>query len=251
MTSRPLPTKLGKEPLIDVVCGVNFVSDIPAETLLPGLLLSKLTGNNPKFETLPAAQLPQVIRDSDPNLKNSPLMRIVVNERFTVLIGSKWLGVGCQMPYAGWSAFREMIQTIFQVLAEMPSVKSIDRHSLKYVDFIKSQNGTESLSRFNMKIEIAGRELSNQTTQLRTEIIDSPFIHAATIISPAIIKQPNGDASKGALIDVDTHRIESFLPADFLKQLPVMLDAIHFANKAFFFELLSEDGLQELDPQYD
>lgn len=253
MTSKLLPKKLGKEPLIDVVCGVNFNSDIPAENLLPGLLLPKLSSTNPKFEALPAAQLPKMVRDNDPNLKNSPLMRIIVDEKFTILIGSKWLGVGCQMPYAGWPTFKEMIQKVFKVLTEMPSVKTIDRHSLKYVDFIKSHGDTESLSRFNIKIEIAGRKLSNQTTQLRTEIIDGPFIHAATIISPATARQPTevGTVINGALIDVDTHRIEIFSPNDFLRQLPDMLDAIHFANKKFFFELLSEYGLQELEPQYD
>jgi uncharacterized protein (TIGR04255 family) len=251
MTSKPLPKKLGKEPLIDVVCGVNFDSDIPAETLLPGLLLPKLSGKHSKFETLPVAQLPQMVRDSDPNLKNSPLMRIVIDEQFTVLIGSKWLGVGCQMPYAGWTAFKEMIQTVFKVLEDMPSVNCIERHSLKYVDFIQSRGDAKSLSLFNMNIEIASRKLSNQATQLRTEIVEPPFLHAATIISPATATQPNGEAVDGSLVDVDTHRIERFSIDEFLKQLPTLLDGIHIANKAFFFDLLSEDGLIELDPQYD
>ncbi|MDD5323108.1 MAG: TIGR04255 family protein [Methylococcales bacterium] len=252
MTSKLLPKKLGKEPLIDVVCGVNFESDIPADTLFPGLLLPKLpAGSQPKFETLPAAQLPQTIRDNDPNLKNSPLMRIVVDEKFTVLIGSKSLGVGCQMPYAGWSAFREMIQIVFNVLDEMPYVNGIEKHSLKYVDFIKSQGASESLSRFNLKIEIADLKLSNQQTQLRTEIIDGRFIHAATIISPATARQPDGVAIDGVLVDVDTHRIERFSLNEFLKQLPELLDEIHIANKTFFFNLLSEDGLQELEPEYE
>jgi uncharacterized protein (TIGR04255 family) len=251
MTTK-IPTKLGKEPLIDVICGVNFDSDIHAETLLPGLLLQKLVGKQPKFETLPMAQLPQTVRDSDPNLKNAPLMRIVVDDQFTILIGSKWLGVGCQMPYAGWSAFSEMILIVFKVLSDLPSVNSVDRHSLKYVDFIKSQDGnTEPLSRFNLKIEIANRILSNQTTHLRTEIAESPFLHAITIIYPATATQPDRPAIDGLLVDVDTHRIERFTLNDFLAQLPVLLEEIHTANKAFFFDLLSEAGLQELEPQYD
>jgi uncharacterized protein (TIGR04255 family) len=140
MTAHSLPKKLGKEPLIDVVCGVSFVSDFPVDTLLPGLLLPKLVGKQPKFEALPAAQLPQIVRDSDPNLKNAPLMRVVVDEQFAVLIGSKWLGVGCQMPYAGWSAFRKMIETVFSVLEEASFIKEVDRHSLKYVDFLQFAN---------------------------------------------------------------------------------------------------------------
>jgi uncharacterized protein (TIGR04255 family) len=246
-----LPTKLGKEPLIDVVCGINFDSDTPAETLLPGLLLQKLASKQTKFETLPMAQLPQIVRDSDPNLKNAPLMRIVVDERFTVLIASKWLGVGCQMPYAGWSAFSMMIVTVFGVLLDVPSVNGVDQHSLKYVDFIESQGDTEPLSRFNLNIEIAGRKVSNQTTHLRTEIVEPPFLHAVTIMSPATATKPDASTVDGVLVEVDTHRIERFTVNDFLTQLPALLEEIHIANKTFFFDLLSEAGLQELEPQYD
>ncbi len=249
MTTK-LPTKLGKEPLIDVVCGVSFDCDISAETLLPGLLLPKLVGQQSKFETLPIAQLPQLVRDSDPNLKNAPLMRILIGEKFTVLIGSQWLGVGCQMPYAGWSEFNEMIKTVFEVLKDLPSVKEITRHSLKYADFIKSQGSAESLSRFNLQIKIANRILSDQLTHLRTEIIEHPFLHATTIMYPATASD-EGTLIDGALVDVDTHRIESFTVNDFLKQLPELLDQIHAANKTFFFDLLSEAGLKELEPVYE
>ncbi|MBU9185290.1 TIGR04255 family protein [Burkholderia multivorans] len=251
MATKPLPTKLGKEPLIDVVCGVNFESDAPADSLLPGLLLPKLDGKQPRFEPLPAAQLPQVLRDNDPNLQNAPLMRVVVDERFTVLIGSKWLGVGCQMPYAGWAAFSEMIQTVFGVLGDAPFVKAIVRHSLKYVDFIAEPQGGASLSRFQINIEIAERKISDQPTQLRTEIAEPPFLHATTIYSPATANKVDGTKVQGALVDVDTHRIERFSVEAFLRELPQLLDAIHSANKEFFFALLSDAGLQELEPRYD
>ena len=251
MTTKRLPAKLGKEPLIDVVCGVVFASDIPADALLPGLLLPKLAGMKPKFEALPAAQLPQIIRDSDPNLLNAPLMRVVLDSQFTVLIGSKWLAVGCQMPYSGWTTFREMITTVFAVLGEAPFVKGIERHSLKYVDFIKSEEAGVSLSRFNLQIEIAGRKLTDQSTNIRTEIVERPFLHATTIISPAIANNSDGTVmGSGVVIDVDTHRVEKFETKEFLEKLPQLLEEIHLSNKLFFFDLLSEAGLQELDPIY-
>jgi len=178
-------------------------------------------------------------------------MRVVVDEQFAVLIGSKWLGVGCLMPYAGWSAFRKMIETVFSVLGEAPFIKEVDRHSLKYVDFLRSPDEKVSLGKFNLQIELAGQKLSDQAIQLRTEIVASPFLHAITIVSPASEQRPGGVVNKGALVDVDTHRIEKFATADFLKQLPQFLDEIHTANKSVFFGLLSKAGLNELEPRYD
>lgn len=251
MTTKPIPTKLGKEPLMDVVCGITFDSDGSAETLLPGLLLAKLADMQPRFETLPAAQLPQAVRNAMPNLQSAPRVKVVLGEKFTVLIGLNWLGVGCLMPYVGWNDFRAMIENVFDVLRGAPFIKKIVRHSLKYTDFIKATGNGEHFSRFNVHVDIAGRKLSNQSTQLRTEITEPPFVHAVTIIAPATVMPQGGVATNGIFVDVDTHRIEDFTVGNFLAQLTQLLELIHSANKVFFFELLSDTGLNELEPQYD
>jgi uncharacterized protein (TIGR04255 family) len=251
MTAKPAPKKLGKEPLIDVICGIHFESTYSVDALLPGLLLSKLIGKTTKFEALPAAQLPQMMRENDPALRNAPLMRVVVDEQFAVLIGSKWLGVGCLMPYAGWAAYKPMIEMIFAVLKDVPSVKNIERLSMKYVDFMDSALDGAPLSRLQLQIDIAGQRLSNQVTQLRTEIIDSPFVHAVTIFSHATATRPDKPSSDGVVVDVDTHMVQTILLQDFLVQMPDLLESIHTANKGFFFNLLTDSGLKELEPAYE
>ena len=244
MSNKPLPAKLNKEPLIEVLCAVHFSSDVPAESLLPGLLLSKLSTQNPKIETLGAAQLPQVIRDSDPNLQNAPLMRIVIDDQHFILIGSRWLAVGCQIPYSGWYTYKQVIMSVFSILGDAGFIKNIERHSLKYVDFIKSQDAPPSLSIFDLKINIAGRLLDGEQTQLRTEILDSEFLHAITIVSKASLNKPGETVVEGVLLDVDTHRVQSMSTSEFKEGLDSFLDEIHAANKKIFFDLLSDDGNQ-------
>ncbi|WP_374489806.1 TIGR04255 family protein [Zoogloea sp.] len=251
MSNKPLPVKLNKEPLIEVLCAVHFSSDVPAESLLPGLLLSKLATPNPKIEPLGAAQLPQVIRDNDPNLQNAPLMRILVDDQHFILIGSRWLAVGCQIPYSGWSEYKKTIISVFSILGDAGFVKNIERHSLRYVDFIKSQDAPSSLSIFDLKINIAGRPLDKEQTQLRTEIIDPDFLHAITIISKANLNKPGESAIEGVLLDVDTHRVQSMSPNEFKEGLNDFLEAIHSSNKKIFFDLLSDFGLERLEPIYD
>lgn len=250
MTAKRFPQKLGKEPLIDVICGVNIRSNDPIDALLPGLLLSKLAGKTPKFETLPAAQLPKELRDTT-DLKNAPLMRVVVDEQFAVLIGSKWVGVGCLMPYAGWGTYKPMIETVFAILAHVPSVSHVERFSMKYVDFLENSTVEEPFSRISLQIEIAGLKLSNQVTQLRTEVAEAPFVHAATILSHAIATKPDKSSSNGVIVDLDTHRIETFGLQEFLQQMPMLLEEMHTANKRFFFNLLTASGLEGLEPAYD
>lgn len=250
MTAHKVPSRLGKEPLLDVVCGVNFRSKLPAASMLPGLLLPVLEGSQTKFEALPIAQLPQIVRDQNPALLNAPEMRVIVDDQFAILIGSQWLGVGCLMPYPGWARFKDMILKVFSIFKNASFIEKIERHSIKYVDFFPTVSGGGEISRFNAKIEIAGRRLSSQATQLRTEILEGPFLHAVTIVAPATVSRSGGN-EEGSIVDVDTHRIQQYESVnEFLSAMPILLDEIHTANKNFFFDMLSEKLVDELEPHY-
>jgi uncharacterized protein (TIGR04255 family) len=252
MTSKPLPTKLGKEPLIDVACAVTFDAEAPVSQVLPGFLLSRSPGKQSTFESMPAALIPQMFRDQQPNMRDAPLVRVTLgDDRFPILIGDRTLAVGCKMPYAGWAAFKEAIISVFSVLETATFIRKIEGHSLKYVDLLTDHDAPSSLSRFNLRLEIANRVLDQEATLLRVELKEPPFLHAVTIASPAIIQRPDGTKANGSVVDVDTHRQQEFAVArDFTEQLPELLEEIHTANKAFFFDLLSNSGLKELEPHY-
>lgn len=246
-----LPIKLGKEPLIDVVCEVRFASDGPASVLLPGLLLSKLTGIG-GFEALPAAQLPQMLREQDPNLRLAPFMKMTWGE-FVIIVGDRSLAVGCKMPYPGWTAFKAAIFEVFPVLTTATFVKAVERHSIKYVDlFPKGDGGDRGLDQFAIALQLGAHTIAREATQIRTEIHEKPFIHAVTVLTAATVHRPDGSKSDGSIVDVDTHRVQEFADvAQFVNQLPELLEEIHDANKQFFFACLSNAGLEELEPIYE
>jgi uncharacterized protein (TIGR04255 family) len=153
------------------------------------------------------------------------------------------------MPYSGWAKFKEIICIVFSVLRDVPFVSEIDRHSLKYVDFIVA-NGTTSLTRFNVALQVAGKTLSHQPTQLRTELTEPPFLHAVSIISDATVVKPGETPVRGSVVEADTHRIESLTVAAFLENLENLLNQMHESNKSLFFDLISPDCLKELEPIY-
>jgi uncharacterized protein (TIGR04255 family) len=156
------------------------------------------------------------------------------------------------MPYSGWIVFKEIILSYFSVLETASFINKIEGYSLKYVDLFVNQDIPSSLSRFNLKLEVAGRVLDQEMTTLRTEIKESPFVHATTIISPATVQQSDGTKVSGSVVDVDTHRQQEFAGVkEFIQQLPQLLEEIHSANKRFFFDMLSENGLKELEPRYE
>lgn len=252
--SQALPSKLGKEPLIDAVFEVRFEASGPAARVMPGLVLPLLVdGGVTAFESLPASQLPDEIRETDENLKFAPHLRVLWGDKFAVLFGDRTLAVGCRMPYAGWTDFKQAILQVSAALANAPLISKIDQCSLKYVDFFdKTVLSLVGLRRFNVSLSIGPAQVQDEVLNLRCELREGEFIHAVSILTSAFVKFPEGPQKEGAILEVDTHRIKEHRDAkDFLDQLPGILDAMHDSNKRVFFSCLSKPGIDELEPRYE
>lgn len=252
MSTIKLPSKLAKEPLVDVIFELRFTSHRNGiSALVTGQLLTHLTGLG-NIESLPISHLPQQIRDTDPNLQFSALSRIVWG-RYVILIGDRSIGVGCLMPYPGWTEFRVAIKTVIDVLQKAELIKTIDRYSIKYVDFFETgENNALALTHFNVDLRIGKHVVKAENTVMRVEIPRGQFLHAVQVISTAHIQESSGGLRTGAILDVDTLMTTPNKDvASFVTELPTLLEDIHLANKQMFFECLSETGLSNLEPQYE
>jgi uncharacterized protein (TIGR04255 family) len=250
-----LPTRLKKEPLVEALFEVRFASLVPAiSSVLPGLLFSKLSmpsGGPPKFERLPGADLPSQMRSANPILKYQPLMKVQI-DRFNVLIGDYAVTVACQLPYPGWKAFRSQILQVIAILTELSIFEEIERYSLKYVDIIEGGSIEEQLKRTTLSLSFGSHRLSSEVFSIRIELPRDGFVHIVQIASSAIAPLPNGGLRSGLLIDVDTVMIGK--PAafsSFTETLPHDLDTIHKSNKELFFDCLTEETINYLEPLYE
>lgn len=72
----PLPKRLRKEPLIEVLWQLQFQGNQGVGDLLSGILFSQLKKEHPQIEwrRLAAADIPAPIAQSDPNLRFAPKM---------------------------------------------------------------------------------------------------------------------------------------------------------------------------------
>lgn len=245
-----LPTKLGKEPLIDVVFELRFASDMPASALLPGPLVAHLSGaQGVKVDRLPAADLPAQFRDADPNLRYVALVGLHW-DGFLINIGDRSLSVACPPPYKGWNAFKQVITRVVSVLTSAPYISNLERHGLKYVDLLPIIDIAEQVASVNLDLCLGSHRLKQETFLVRMEIPDGRFTKIVQIVSSAVATLA-GEKKDGLVVDIDI-----VLPLDisvkgYLENLDSMLDEIHSLNKETFFGCLKQNTIDALEPSYE
>ncbi len=247
-----LPSKLGKEPLVDVIFELRFMASIAASDILPGALFSKLGGSSElKVQRLPASQLPEVLRKSDPLLRYAPLLNMEWGD-FNLLIGDGSIAIGCKLPYPGWSSFKPAIIKVVTAVIEIGIVQGVERYSLKYVDLVPAHELEAQVKALNWGIRMGKHQLREEVAALRIEISREEFLHIINVQTGAVASLADGRMLVGLALDVDTIlSVSAGEPADVLADLPDRLDALHMANKSVFFECLTPETIQSLEPSYE
>lgn len=253
MSIAKLPLKLAKEPLVDVVFEVRFNATAPVSELLPSMIFSAMAGKGlGKIEPLPAAQIPLSIRQSEPNLQYSALLRIVWGNYF-IAIGDNVLAVASQMPYKGWNDFLAAILTTFNILESAKVVTTIERCAIKYTDMFDTKDDHAfAMKQMNVSIRIGSEPNPIGLTTIRTDIQRGNYSHTVQIATSASMSILTAAPKTGSILDIDSSILKVQRdPAVFFQKLPEIADDLHSENKKLFFELLSVDGLNNAGPIYE
>jgi len=245
-----LPVKLNKEPLLDATFEIRFTSSVLVSNIVPGILYSKLDGEK-SIERLGAAEIPKAIRDTDPSLLFSPLLRLSW-DKFLISIGDSNLQIACKLPYPGWSDFKPAIRKVLLLIKESEILDSVLRCSMKYTDLIPAQSVEEQISQINGQVDVGGHVLKNESFSIKFERHVDNMINVVNIITDASIKLSNGDQKNGLIIDVDTILNAEISDVDhWFSQLSNNLDSLHHINKNMFFNCLKQDAIKSLEPEYE
>ena len=245
-----LPSRLNKEPLLDALFEVRFTAAAPASSVLPGVLFAELTGNK-AIEGLPASQIPSQVRDSDPNLRFAPVVRIK-QDQYILQFSDHSLAVSCRMPYPGWGEFRPFIMNVMSVVSRAGIVTAVQRYSLKYVDIIEAHDPQQQISYANVSLRVANHSLSSEPCHIRMDVQVNGFINIITMASSATANDERGSVKQGLVIDIDTIKELNDMPfAELCTDIESKLQALHAVNKKTFFDCLTPPGLAFLEPIYE
>lgn len=250
---KPLPSKLGKEPIVEAVCELRVSPKGALHTVLPGYLYAIFRGEVGPSEQLPAGMIPEAMRAQDDNLAYASIVRIPWR-RYFVLIGARNIAISCRLPYPGWTQLRLDIHQLFRTVTGSGLIRGVDRYSVKFTNFFPSSDGKQgNTEMLDWKIQFGEFVLDKENVQLRVEMPSAKdTVTIMTVSSPAQY-QPEGEpARSGGVIDVDTvcAHVTNDL-ATFDSELEGRLDAIRLTNKQAFFDCLTTESISEMEPQYE
>lgn len=245
--TRPLPTRLRSEPLVDAIFEMHFSAQ-SADQVLPGLLFPRLDGEK-RMEKLPISDIPEVIRRNNQNLAAQPLRRLFW-DRYILSFGESMFGVACQLPYPGWSAFRKQIIFLTGLVADTGIIERVSRFDLRYVDLIDGQGPADLGPKLDASLVLGGMQLTDYPLHMQAIVKQGGMPHHVTLTFP--VELAVGDARarrRGMLLAVSTRSEVACLGVEFLAKLQNMLNAVHQANKETFFACLSDDAIQAMGPE--
>ncbi|MBE0435809.1 MAG: TIGR04255 family protein [Methylomicrobium sp.] len=245
-----LPKRLCKEPLLDALFECRFITNFPVSSILPGILFSEFEGEK-QLERLPHSEIPEAVRNSDPNLQYVPLVRIRL-DNYSFLIGDRSLAISCNLPYKGWNDFKPTIIKLIGVLKKSGLINKVIRYSTKYVDLIESDDFADQVSLADLSLRIGGHNLTKEPYQVRMEISVEGFINILQIISGAKVLMPDNSERHGVVIDIDTIKDTGGISVEQLEvDFDNALEHIHRINKETFFDCITEQTIARLEPEYE
>jgi uncharacterized protein (TIGR04255 family) len=230
-----VPKKIKNCPIIEVIVELKFKSLVP-DDMVGGIIFKEFIKEFPKSEKLPAAEFPQMFRESDENLKYSPHFRFT-GEKFILLFGPKSFGLVCPKEYVGWAEFDKKIEQTFKKFFGTGIVKESERIGLRYINFFKDINIFE-------KIKFDFDTFKSFNNVFRTEYKQGDHRIVLQLANEALL----ANKEKGSTFDVDVIFEKSGNISN--NNFSEIVRTSHGVAKNKFFGLLKDEYIKTLDPVY-
>ena len=245
-----LPAKLNKEPLVEAVCQIRVSARVALNTVFPGLFLANHGADVSELHQLPAAMVPEQLRAMQPEMLYAPLVQFKYKS-VLVLIGERSLTVSNAAPYLGWDQFKPLIVEVAAVLLDSKLVERVERQSIKYLNVLRPDQIADPLGALAWSLTIGDLELNKSATGVRTETRTDDLVTIITLQGAVTVQAQGNSPVQGAMIDVDTVSTGDPLDAEnFGKTFPEQLDRLRLVNKTAFFECLTDEAINALEPVY-
>lgn len=243
------PSELTPCPVVEASMEVRFSrSDTPIEVIM-SMIIENVRDKFENFQKLPIANLPENIRDADPNLKYASLyyMTSKQNKNIRLQVGKGTLSVISTGEYLGWKDFSKYINETLKIGVDSSLLKnSLERIGLRYISFFE---GSSIFDNLNGEYTFINSPFSKQKhSAVRTEFEYSSFKCIAQITTAAKVNDKEGSVIDLDVIKKFTESCKTKTITDFIS----LIEEAHNVEKNIIFNLLKKKYVDDnFKPKYD
>lgn len=241
--AKRIPKKLNICPIQESILEIRFSTDYPDDAIF-GMVYSKVKELFPKkpIEQLPVQNIPEQIRRIDPNFKYHALQRIF-NDNLSFSVGPRSIIFGNHKDYVGWDNWSLFFNKILEKIIETDLLLNVERIGLRYINLFENN----IFNHANIELLINSKAILDETTNIRTELNVGGLIQILQV-GNAVNVTSNTISKKASIIDIDC--IYTFKKSDNFQGYLKILGDLHDKEKDLFFEILKDEFIQTLQPEY-
>ncbi len=237
-----LPEKISPCPIVESIVEMRFNTTLPLDAVF-GMVFTAVRDRFPTVENLPILQLPEAIRDQDPNLRYKPHYRLK-GDTFLLNVGPRVVSVINPGEYAGWEKFFTEIKEVVLRFEPLSIADRILRLGVRYVNFFED---IDIYDKIKLRIDLDNEPFQSKQKTFRALMDKPPFTSSLQLVNNSQLSI-EGYMRNGSVLDSDNFiEDECGIPMSKLQQL---IDEGHSLEKRIFFELLEDDFLRSLKPIY-
>jgi uncharacterized protein (TIGR04255 family) len=239
-----VPQKISPCPIVEALVELRFEPLLP-EAAIFGVVFNAVKKEYPEAQALDILNLPLEIRNHDPNLTYKPTHKMQNGDNI-LQVGPRVITFSRVNKYNGWDTFSSDIKAITEKLIQLEIVKSLQGFSLRYIN----KFDFDIWDKLDLKVLLGGESLKSLLTHVRADIQDDEFVHLVQVANNVNVSVGGQkQTGKSSIIDITTALIGDMNAFD--KRANEILEAAHTKEKNLYFRLLTDEYINELNPEYD
>lgn len=237
MPEATLPERISPDAIIEALVEFRFehADELP-EAIVGRLLDAPLWADYSQVR-LPAADIPQPIRESDPNFRYMPIIELRKKDTSRIAkVGGHVFSYHCLAPYPGWTRFRDEIETVLKTIVDKLKSSYFSRLGFRYINIFRpDDHHVAGLPDTNISLSIGNEKLTGAVNLNYMRNYETNHMITVKLATPEFV-QGNVRSGFSLLCDIDV-ATKPDAPVTGLETTMAWIKIAHDLEKEEFFKI--------------
>jgi len=243
---KELPKKISPCPIIEVIFEIFFDTKIPPSAIL-GMIYPYFKDEYEDLEKLSFTQLPDSIRSLDQNLmfKADYKMKTASNN-YIIQVGPKMLSISNINEYSGWTVLQNKLNDFTKKIEKSGIIQNIRGINIRYINFFD----IDIFEHIKLTLTVNDKIHLSPSTVINTRIKGEDNLDIILQVANNATLNSKTVSRNGSIINIATILKKDRQIIFDNDAISEFLESAHIKEKKIFFNLLKDEYLKKLNPEY-